>query len=137
MHSGHDFPSSITLPPVFDRPCNRLEASSLQRVIVRFATVSALSAVCLLPSVALATPALQSTDVSSANSPIDSRSHTVADGDSLASIAKTYNLSLDTLKAANPGITADRLEVGQVLVILPGDGGVHVVKAGDNLQKVA
>jgi cell wall-associated NlpC family hydrolase len=87
--------------------------------------------------VALATPALQSTDVSSANSPIESLSHTVADGDSLASIAKTYNLSLDTLKAANPGITADRLEVGQVLIILPGDGVVHVAKAGENLQKLA
>jgi cell wall-associated NlpC family hydrolase len=87
--------------------------------------------------VALATPALQSTDVSPTDSPQDSRSHTVADGESLASIAKTYNLSLDTLKAANAGVSADRLEVGQVLVILPGDGVVHVVKAGDNLQKVA
>jgi cell wall-associated NlpC family hydrolase len=78
---------------------------------------------------------MQSSDVSGA--PVNSRAHTVSDGDSLASIAAAYGLSLDTLKAANPGLSVDRLEVGQVLVILPGDGLVHSVRSGDSLKKIA
>jgi cell wall-associated NlpC family hydrolase len=95
-----------------------------------------LSAVCLLPSVASAAPARQSSDVSSTDAPTNSRTHTVAEGESLASIAAAYGLSLDTLKAANAGISADRLEVGQVLIILPGDGIVHAVRSGDSLKKI-
>jgi peptidoglycan DL-endopeptidase LytE len=116
---------------------------SPRRVIVRFAAVSVLSAVCLLPAAALAAPALQSSDDSAAasaaspNLPPSSRTYTVADGDSLASIARSFSLSLDTLKAANPNVAADRLEVGQSLVILPGDGLVHIVAAGDSLKKIA
>ena len=126
-----------------DRPCNRREVSSLPRVIVRFATVSVLSAVCLLPPVAIAAPALQSSadsaavDASNPNLPPSSRTYTVADGDSLASIARAFSLSLDTLKAANPNVVADRLEVGQTLLILPGDGLVHIVRSGDSLKKIA
>jgi peptidoglycan DL-endopeptidase LytF len=120
---------------VSDRPCNRSETPGLQRVIVRFAAVSVLSAVCLLPCVAIAAPALQSTDVS--NAPTNSRVHTVAAGDSLSSIAAAYGISLDTLKAANPSLAADRLEVGQVLLILPGDGLIYTVRSGDNLKKIA
>jgi cell wall-associated NlpC family hydrolase len=120
---------------VSDRPCNRSEAPGLQRVIVRFAAVSVLSAVCLFPCAAIAAPALQSTDVS--NAPANSRTHTVAAGDSLTSIAAAYSLSLDTLKAANPNLSADRLEVGQVLLILPGDGLIYSAKSGDNLKKIA
>jgi cell wall-associated NlpC family hydrolase len=63
--------------------------------------------------------------------------YTVAEGDSLAFIADTFGLSLDTMKAANPGLSADRLEVGQVLLILPGDGLIHSVKSGDSLKKIA
>jgi cell wall-associated NlpC family hydrolase len=63
--------------------------------------------------------------------------HTVAAGDSLSSIAAAYGISLDTLKAANPSLAADRLEVGQVLLILPGDGLIYTVRSGDNLKKIA
>ncbi|MFN0073851.1 MAG: LysM peptidoglycan-binding domain-containing protein [Chloroflexota bacterium] len=94
-------------------------------------------AVCLIPPVALATPVMQSIDVPALGTPPNSRTHTVAEGESLASIAKTYSLSLDSIKLANPSVSADRLEVGQNLLVLPADGMIHTAKPGDSVQKVA
>lgn len=123
--------------PVSDRPCNRLGLLSLQRVIVRFAAVSALFAVCLTPFVALAQTDGSVGAESGLAGPPNSRSHTVGEGESLASIAKAYGISIDSLKSGNPGLSVDRLEVGQLLLILPGDGVLHAVRSGDTVKKVA
>jgi LysM repeat protein len=48
-----------------------------------------------------------------------SRTHVVAAGDTLASIARKHGVSLTTLQAANPGVTPKKLKVGQTLN-LPG-----------------
>jgi LysM repeat protein len=50
------------------------------------------------------------------------RTHVVAPGDTLAALARTYNISLDALEAANPGVVPTRLRVGAVLNI-PAAGG--------------
>jgi LysM repeat protein len=47
------------------------------------------------------------------------RSHVVAAGDTLASIARKYGVSLTSLQSANPGVTPKKLKVGQSLN-LPG-----------------
>jgi tetratricopeptide (TPR) repeat protein len=47
------------------------------------------------------------------------RMHTVTSGDTLASIARRYNVRLPALQSANPHIDARRLRPGQTLVIPP------------------
>ena len=43
------------------------------------------------------------------------RSHKVQAGETPASIARRYNLSVDALLAANPGVNPRRIQVGQIL----------------------
>jgi LysM repeat protein len=45
------------------------------------------------------------------------RTHTVAEGDTPAAIARKYNVKLDALMAANPGLVPTHLRVGQVVNI--------------------
>ncbi len=47
------------------------------------------------------------------------RTHTVAAGETMASIARKHSVSLTALQAANPGVTPKKLKVGQTLN-LPG-----------------
>lgn len=47
------------------------------------------------------------------------RTHTVAARETLASIARKYNVSLTTLLAANPGLNPKKLRVGQTLNLPP------------------
>lgn len=68
--------------------------------------------------------------------------YTVQSGDSLWSIAKKYNVTVEELKSAN-NLTSNLLRVGQVLKIpseepIPsGDYIVYTVKAGDTLYSIA
>lgn len=71
--------------------------------------------------------------------------YTVASGDSLWSIARKYNVTVDALKAAN-GLTSNIINIGQVLKIpssttgeKPEDmiGVIYVVAPGDTLWKIA
>lgn len=71
--------------------------------------------------------------------------YTVASGDSLWSIARKYNVTVDALKSAN-GLTNNIIQIGQVLKI-PGtttgkppidmSGIIYVVAPGDTLWKIA
>lgn len=47
--------------------------------------------------------------------PVAQRSHKVQPGETPASIARRYNLSVDSLLAANPGVNPRRIQVGQIL----------------------
>lgn len=71
--------------------------------------------------------------------------YTVAPGDSLWSIARKYNVTVDALKSAN-GLTSNVINIGQVLRIpssttgmKPEDmsGIIYVVAPGDTLWKIA
>ena len=63
--------------------------------------------------------------------------YVVKSGDSLWSIAKRYNVSVDDLKSAN-GLTNNLLVIGRELII-PETGGykTYTVKSGDSLYKIA
>ncbi|MFH1575652.1 MAG: M23 family metallopeptidase [Candidatus Nealsonbacteria bacterium] len=61
----------------------------------------------------------------------------VQPGDTLSSIAKHFNVSLNTLLWANDLTSSSLLRIGQKLVILPTSGTVHHVKNGDTLSDIA
>jgi len=61
---------------------------------------------------------LRSSSGARSNTPaVSTRTHTVAYGETLASIARRYNIKLSTLQTANPSVEAKRLRAGQTLTI--------------------
>lgn len=75
--------------------------------------------------------------------PSTQNTYTIKKGDSLWSIAKKYNTTVEQLKAAN-NLTSNLLNIGQVLKIPqtevpvePGDYTVYTVVSGDNLYNIA
>jgi len=66
--------------------------------------------------------------------------YTVDQGDSVFGIAERFSLRPETIMWANTNILADnphRLQIDQVINILPTDGTYHKWRAGEDLQKVA
>ncbi|KAL8919645.1 MAG: hypothetical protein Q9208_006677 [Pyrenodesmia sp. 3 TL-2023] len=69
-------------------------------------------------------------------------SYTIKSGDTFHSIAKKLGLSVDAIKAANPGVNPSALQVGQVIK-LPGGGGnnngggSYTIKSGDTFHSIA
>ena len=65
--------------------------------------------------------------------------HTVAEGESIWSIAASYGLDVDTLRWSNPELqhNPDVISLGQKLVILPVPGIYHSVKVGDTVESLA
>jgi len=63
--------------------------------------------------------------------------YVVESGDTLSSIAKQFNISLDTLLWANDLSSSSLLKIGQKLVILPTSGVIYHVKNGDTLSGIA
>lgn len=83
--------------------------------------------------------------------------HVVAQGDTFATLAKKYHVSVKAITAANQGVNPTRLKIGQKLAIpapsaepeskpkngvqnsgdAAGGGKAYVVKSGDNLVRIA
>jgi tetratricopeptide (TPR) repeat protein len=64
-----------------------------------------------------ATPATRRSAPTTAAAPASSRTHKVKASENPASIARQYGVKLESLMAANPGLDARRLKVGQVINI--------------------
>jgi murein DD-endopeptidase MepM/ murein hydrolase activator NlpD len=62
--------------------------------------------------------------------------YTVKEGDTLAKIADTYGVSVDTIKWAND-LKGDSLSIGDTLKIPPVTGIVHTVQEGETVQSIA
>ena len=67
----------------------------------------------------------------------DVTNYVVQPGDTLKSIANSFNISLNTLLLANELTNSSVAKVGQSLAILPVDGVLHVVKSGDTMSAIA
>ena len=65
--------------------------------------------------------------------------YTVQSGDTILGIAAKYGLEPETVLWANPAIerNPDRISIGDQVKILPVNGVLHVVKAGDTLSSIA
>lgn len=75
---------------------------------------------------------LPSVDTSSDNTSI----YVVNPGDTLYSIAREYNTTVEVLKDLNT-LTTNILSVGQKLVVLSDNSNIYVVKRGDTLYSIA
>jgi murein DD-endopeptidase MepM/ murein hydrolase activator NlpD len=63
--------------------------------------------------------------------------YVVRSGDTLADIAKMFDVSVNTILWANDMTRGSALKVGQTLVILPISGVMHTVVKGDTLSSIA
>lgn len=63
--------------------------------------------------------------------------YVVREGDTVSSIAKTFEVTSGTILSANDLSAGSKLSVGQKLVILPITGIKHTVQKGDTLQALA
>ncbi|UTX51562.1 LysM peptidoglycan-binding domain-containing protein [Candidatus Saccharibacteria bacterium TM7i] len=66
----------------------------------------------------------------------DVTKYTVAEGDTVDSVATKFKISADTVKWAN-NLKDNTLAVGSELDILPRDGVLYTVKDGDTVEKIA
>lgn len=62
--------------------------------------------------------------------------YTVLGGDTLASIANKFGVSVDTIKWAND-LKSETIKPGDTLKVPPGTGIVHKVNSGDNIYAIA
>jgi murein DD-endopeptidase MepM/ murein hydrolase activator NlpD len=63
--------------------------------------------------------------------------YVVQDNDSLSSIAKDFNISLETILWANDLNKRSAISPGQKLIILPVSGVLHIIRKGDVLSEIA
>jgi surface antigen len=63
--------------------------------------------------------------------------YTVNDGDTLGSVAKQFNITVNTILWANDIKDEDEIKPGDQIFILPVAGLTHVVKSGDTIDTVA
>ncbi|MFA5746466.1 MAG: peptidoglycan DD-metalloendopeptidase family protein [Candidatus Paceibacterota bacterium] len=63
--------------------------------------------------------------------------YTVKEGDTLASLAEKFNISLETILWANDLKKWSSIKPGEKLVILPISGVMHIIEEKDTLSKVA
>lgn len=66
----------------------------------------------------------------------DIKEYTVADGDTISSVAQKFSVSSDSIRWSN-GLTGNALTVGSKIYIPPGEGIVHAVAAGDTPETLA
>ena len=67
----------------------------------------------------------------------DVSDYSVQPGDTLQSIANSYEISINTLLWANDITSSAIIKVGQKLTILPTDGVLYVIKSGDTISGIA
>jgi LysM repeat protein len=63
--------------------------------------------------------------------------YTIAEGDTISSLATKFNISVDTILWANELTKTSKIKLGQKLMILPVSGVLHIAENGDTLSKIA
>lgn len=81
----------------------------------------------------VAKPQVVATTLKSAK---DIKTYTVAEGDTLGSLAAKFGITSDSIRWSN-GLTSERLTPGKQLLIPPVSGVVYTVKTGDTVDSLA
>ncbi|TDA70531.1 MAG: LysM peptidoglycan-binding domain-containing protein [Clostridia bacterium] len=76
--------------------------------------------------------------------PCPGDTYTIQAGDTFSSLARRFGTTIEALRAANPGVDPDRLQVGQVICLPPGipgpipcpGGTIYLVRPGDTLASL-
>lgn len=63
--------------------------------------------------------------------------YTVAEGDTVSSIAEKFGISSDTIRWQNDLKSKDSIKLGQILEILPATGIMHKVAKGETIETIA
>lgn len=63
--------------------------------------------------------------------------HTVAEGETLSSIASLYRSDVDTLEGLNPGLGPGSLRVGQEIKVMNGRGTLYKLRDGESLALIS
>lgn len=66
-----------------------------------------------------------------------SQTHVIQKGDTLWDLAREYNTTVDTLKALNPRIKPEALQVGQTIVISGSTAQYHIIQKDDTLWELS
>ncbi len=67
----------------------------------------------------------------------DISEYTVVEGDTIESVAKQFNISVDTILWANDLKRTSTIKIGQKLAILPISGVSYKIKSGDTVSEIA
>lgn len=92
---------------------------------------------CLAGAALLGMAAFIATHAAAAADPARISKYEVVQGDTLSGIASRFGIDVETIVRANSLGSADRIQPGQVLMILPVSGAAHTVRAGDTLIGIA
>jgi murein DD-endopeptidase MepM/ murein hydrolase activator NlpD len=124
--------SNLNADTLFSSPANAVPLETPDLKIVQDNTLCAISTPCIVSGKVLG-------DAFGSNNQNkkDVVDYTVQPGDTLQSIADSYNISINTLLWANDMTSSSTIKVGQSLTVLPIDGVLHVVKSGDTISGIA
>lgn len=116
---------------LFLRQTDILERESPELILVQKNSLKTTSPPCVL------TPKVFGVLLDKEEKEREIKEYFVKEGDSLWSIAKKFNISLETLLWANNLTEKSEIKPGQKLTILPISGVMHLVKSGETLSQIA
>ena len=147
-------PAETNAAPAFVEPTNPPAPPSTNTAATSAIPTTAMAPVSTVPSNTVPT------EVPAAAMPGSTTEYTIVKGDTLGNLAKKNHISLKTLEAANPGVDAAKLKIGQKIQIpapsasatstpatttathgdaaaTAGSDQVYTVKSGDMLGSIA
>jgi len=80
---------------------------------------------------------IASANATSTDNSTDISAYTVRDGDTIGSVAKMFDVSVNTILWANSLTSTSVLKTGQTLIILPISGITYTLKSGDTIRGIA
>lgn len=140
-------PRSTATPAAEGSPEATAEASPSVTVTLTITATVELTATATLTPTAEATPTPEATPEPTATPA--TTTYAVQEGDTLIAIAQRFGVTVEAIQAANPGVTPEGLQIGQLLVIPRSDGAptapppptvavrTYTIQQGDTLGAIA
>lgn len=130
FNSFFNKPGSLNANTLFSSQASAIPLETPDLKIMQDNTLCGVSTPCIVSGKVLG-------DAFGGNSQKDVVNYVVQAGDTLQSIANSYNISINTLLWANNLTSSSAVKVGQSLTVLPVDGVLYVTKKGDDVLGIA